>query len=60
MQGPENKNKRRVDAYYLACIKMVGLVCSWRQEKTDRNCGHKYRPFCVCCSDTKYFLTKKK
>ena len=36
MQGPENKNKRRVDAYYLACIKMVGLVCSCRQEKTDR------------------------
>ena len=32
-KGPESKNKRRVNAYYLAFIKMVGLVYLRRREK---------------------------
>ena len=35
-QGPENKNKGRVNAYYLATIKMVGLMGSWGWYKKDR------------------------
>ena len=36
MKGSKSKNKRRVNAYYLASIKMVGLVYVRRQEKRDR------------------------
>ena len=36
MQGPESKNKRRVNAYCLAAIKMAELVHVRRREKTNR------------------------
>ena len=42
---------------------MVGLVCSWRQEKTQKSYGVSqpiYRPFCLVTGHKKYFLTKKK
>ena len=32
-QGPKNVNKRKVNAYRLAPIKIVGLVCSRRRKK---------------------------
>ena len=36
MQDPKSLNKRRVNAYCLASIKVVGLVYTRRQEKRDR------------------------
>ena len=36
MKDLESKNKRRVKAYYLTSIKMVGLVRSRGREKRDR------------------------
>ena len=35
-QGPERKNRRKVNAYCLTYINMVGLVHVRRREKTDR------------------------
>ena len=37
MHGPESKNRRRVNAYCLAPIKMVGWVHVRRREKRDIN-----------------------
>ena len=42
--GPKSLNKRRVNAYCLASITLVGLVRSWRW-KRQKNCGYKYRLF---------------
>ena len=36
MQGQESTNRKRVNAYCLASIKVVGLVCPQRREKRDR------------------------
>ena len=48
MQGLESKNRRRINAYCLASIKVMGLVSWWRQEKRDRKIvGIKYKIFFV-------------
>ena len=37
MQGPESTNKRRVNAYCLESMKMVGLVCTEEEKKQTEN-----------------------
>ena len=47
-EGSKSLNKRRALTHCLAPIKVLGLVYFRRREKRDtKNCGHKYRFFCL-------------
>ena len=60
--GKPKNQKQRKSSYTLLGIHQdieIG-VCQKTKNKRQKDYGHKYRPFCVCCPDAKFFFDLKR